>query len=122
VDQALGPRVGEAAKERGIDGGEDRGVEADAHREGEHDDGGESGTAEEASEGVPEVLAQCAHGGGIRFNGRARSVGRPGKATVTRCLAPSRGPEVGQAEEDENGTVTGRSGGGEVSGTPGEDG
>src|SRR6185369_10126772 len=98
VDQAIWLRVGEAAKERGIDGGEDRGVEADAHREGEHDDGGEAGSAAEVAEGVPEVLAQCTHKGGTRFNGRART-GRGARNEVfgtrratgserARCLAP----------------------------------
>ncbi len=98
VHQALGLGVGEAAEERGVDGGEDGGVQADAHGEGEDDHGGEPRPGPEVAEGVPEVLEQGGHGAGRRFNGRARSgrvVERRGnEVSGTSMGAPRASPGV----------------------------
>ena len=61
--QLLWPRVGQGPEQHAVDDREDRGVGADAERQGEHRDEGEPGRAEQAAGGVAEIAQEMVHDG-----------------------------------------------------------
>src|SRR5215207_2867324 len=61
-DQSVGVCVGKRPQEHRVHGAEDRGIGADAEREGEDDDERESRALQEAPETVADILQQTVHG------------------------------------------------------------
>jgi len=66
VHEAVGLRVRERAQERRAHDAEDGDVRADTERDGEHDRGGEAGTAGEGAERVARVLEKAGHGDRVK--------------------------------------------------------
>ena len=58
VDEAIRVAIRQRAEEHGVHDAEDRGVGADAEREGEHRDGGEALVATHVAQAVPDVADQ----------------------------------------------------------------
>ena len=78
VHQALPVLVGQRPQQDAADHAEDRGVGADAERQGEHGDEGEAGALAERAQGEAEVVQQTGHEGSP--GARARTAGGDGAA------------------------------------------
>ena len=76
--QPLGTLIRQRPEEHAVDHAEDRGVGADAEREGEHRHEREARPLPQAPEGVPEVLAEAGHSDLSDVIGSSRTARRAG--------------------------------------------
>ena len=107
IDEALPVLVGQRPQQHAADHAEDRGVGADAEREGQHGDEREAGALAERAEGEAEVVQQTGHegspgalarpagGDGAAFGGDGGEIAEgPGARRAGPPAAPCRRPSA----------------------------